>query len=413
LAERLTAVFRTVDRYVLHQLAKPLVTSITIGLLVLLAERMVRLLDTTLGKKNSFGVVFEMLAYLVPHYLGLALPLALFLGLLFSFNKLSRDNEIDAFLASGIGLHRLAQPVAILALILAGFSVLIAGWLQPHARYAYRAIVFDVRNVDVFYLAEEGIFMEAGTRTFILDKLDRAAGSFEHIFLFDNRGAGGIESVTAATGRLIENANTPMPVLRLQDGHRLTIDRMPSLATGQTPPSSTVGIFQVADTPLGRVADKQFRPRGQDERELTLPELIARQDNPPKDTTRDQMRAELHKRFIAMLTLPMLPFLAVPFALGRRRNQRNYRFGVALVLLVAVHEIIEQGAIATKAQGTSPWLTMWLPFLAISALAAWRFWSAAFTIKADAIDAFIDRIAVVMKGFFRGLSSRILKGGPA
>jgi lipopolysaccharide export system permease protein len=43
-------VFRIVDRYVLRQLAKPLVTSITIGLLVLLAERMVRLLDTTLGK---------------------------------------------------------------------------------------------------------------------------------------------------------------------------------------------------------------------------------------------------------------------------------------------------------------------------------------------------------------------------
>ena len=31
----------------------------------------------------------------------------------------------------------------------------------------------------------------------------------------------------------------------------------------------------------------------------------------------------------------MLPFLAVPFALGRRRNQRAYRFGAALVLLVA------------------------------------------------------------------------------
>jgi lipopolysaccharide export system permease protein len=125
------------------------------------------------------------------------------------------------------------------------------------------------------------------------------------------------------------------------------------------------------------------------------------------------MRAELHKRFIAMLTLPMLPFLAVPFALGRRRNQRNYRFGAALVLLIAVHEIIEQGAIATKAHGTSPWLTMWLPFLAITAFAAWRFWSAAFTIKADALDSFIDRVAVVTKRFSQGISTRILKGGPA
>lgn len=405
--------FRIVDRYVLRQLAKPLVTSIAIGLLVLLAERMVRLLDTTLGKKNSFGVVFEMLAYLVPHYLGVALPAALFLGLLFSFNKMSRDSEIDALLASGIGLHRIAQPVAILSLILAAFAVLIVGWMQPHTRYAYRAVVFDIQNVDVFYLAEEGIFMEAGTRTFILDKLDRSAGSFERIFLFDNRGAGGIETVTASSGKLIENPKTPVPVLRLVNGHRLQIDRMPSLAPDQQPPKSTVSNFEVADTPLGQVADKTFRPRGVDERELTLPELIAQQDTPPTDTTKDQMRAELHKRIIAMLTLPMLPFLAVPFALGRRRNQRNYRFGIALVLLIALHEIIEQGAITTRANGTSPWLTMWLPFLAVTAFAAWRFWSASFTLKGGSFDNIIDRIAVTVRRFFGSIFKRILRGDPA
>ncbi|TMJ38403.1 MAG: LptF/LptG family permease, partial [Alphaproteobacteria bacterium] len=258
--------FRIIDRYILRQLAKPLMTSVIIGLLVLLAERMVRLLDTTLGKKNSFGVVFEMLTYLVPHYLGVALPAALFLGLLFSFSKLSRDSEIDAFLASGIGLHRIARPVAILSLM----------------RYAYRAVVFDVKNIDVFYLAEEGIFMQAGTRTFILDKLNRSAGSFERIFLFDNRGAGGIETVTASSGRLIENPNTPVPVLRLDNGHRLQLDRAPTLAPDQPPPRATVSNFEVADTPLGQVADKTFRPRGNDERELTLPELIAQQGNPPK-----------------------------------------------------------------------------------------------------------------------------------
>lgn len=405
--------FRIVDRYVLHQLAKPLITSVIIGLLVLLAERMVRLLDTTLGKKNSIGVVFEMLTYLVPHYLGVALPAALFLGLLFSFNKMSRDSEIDAFLASGIGLHRIAQPVAILSLILAALSVLIVGWLQPHTRYAYRAVLFDVKNVDVFYLAEEGIFMQAGNRTFILDKLNRSAGSFERIFLFDNLGDRGIETVTASNGRLIENTDTNLPVLRLENGHRLQIDRMPGLAPDQPPPNATVSNFEVADTPLGKVADKTFRPRGNDERELTLPELIALQDNPPAGAKPDQMRAELHKRIIAMLTMPMLPFLAVPFALGRRRNQRTYRFGVALILLVVLYETIEQGAIATRSSGASPWLTMWLPFLAVTAFAAWRFWSASFMLQPDQLDRLIDRFATATRRLVRSIAARFSRGEAA
>ena len=98
------------SRYILSRTTKPLIGAMTIGLLVLLAERMVRLLDVTLGKKNSFSLVFEMLAYLVPHYLGLAIPAAFFLGLLFGFNKLSKDSEVDAFMASGIGLHQLTNP---------------------------------------------------------------------------------------------------------------------------------------------------------------------------------------------------------------------------------------------------------------------------------------------------------------
>jgi lipopolysaccharide export system permease protein len=180
-----------VDRYILKQIAKPILTAIAIGLLVLLAERMVRLLDVTLGKRNSFGVVFELLTYLLPHYLGLAIPVALFLGLLFGFNRLSRDSEIDAFLASGVGLHRLIRPVIMLALVLTCISLVIFGWLQPYARSAYRNVLFTVKNVEVFYLAEEGVFMQAGTRTFILDSLSRADGSFQKIFLFDNRGAKG------------------------------------------------------------------------------------------------------------------------------------------------------------------------------------------------------------------------------
>ena len=69
-----------VDRYILRQISKPLITAIIIGMLVLLAERMVRLLDVTLGKRNSFGMVFELLAYLLPHYLGMAVPGGAFSG---------------------------------------------------------------------------------------------------------------------------------------------------------------------------------------------------------------------------------------------------------------------------------------------------------------------------------------------
>jgi len=397
---------RIVDTYVLRQVIKPLAGAMAIGLLVLLAERMVRLLDTILGKKNSFAVVFELLAYLVPHYLGLAVPVALFLGLLFGFSKLSKDSELDAFMASGVGVGRLTRPVVMLALALTAISIFIIGWAQPHTRYAYRSVLFDVRNIDVFYLAEEGVFMQAGTRTFIIDKLERSTNAFDRIFLFDYRGPAGSETVTATHGKLIEVPGERRPVLRLEDGHRLKLDRWPFGAANSDPPTAVVSNFAEAETPLGKVTDAVFRGRGDDERELTIIELWQQLDTPPRRSNKDQMRAEFHKRLIDMLTLLVLPFLAVPFAIGRGRGQRAYRFGLALVILIVVHEIIEQGAVATRTSGTSPYLTMWLPFGLISAFAAWRFWLAAFVLRADRLDNIIDRLSVTANAFWARLIRR-------
>jgi lipopolysaccharide export system permease protein len=389
---------RVVDRYVLRQVATPLLTAMAIGLLVLMADRMVRLLEVTLGKKNSFAVVFELLGYLIPHYLGLALPAAMFLGLLFGFNKMSKDSEIDAFLAAGIGLHRLVRPVIVLSVVLAVAALGIFGWMQPHGRYAYRAVMFNVKNVEVFYLAEEGAFMQAGRRTFILDELSRSTNSFQRIFLFEDGGVSGSETVTAARGALIQVPDDPRPVLRLEDGYRLQIGDWPQFGTEAEPPVGTVATFRTTDTPLGRVSSKLYRPRGDDQRELTLPELAAALVDPPASMSLPALRAEFHKRLVSIASILVLPFLALPFAIGRRRGQRAYRFGIAMVILIGYHEIIEQGALMTRLAGVSPWLTIWLPFTALSAFAAWRFRATCFLVNPDGMEWLVERLAGWMAG---------------
>ncbi|WP_342641225.1 LptF/LptG family permease [Rhodoligotrophos ferricapiens] len=389
------------SRYILRQISTPLIGAMAIGLLVLLAERLVRLLDFTLGKKNSFAIVFEMLAYLVPHYLGLAVPAALFLGLLFGFNKLSRNSELDAFLAAGIGLHQLVRPVLVLAGILMLASLVIFGWAQPHARYAYRAILFSVKNVDVFYLAEEGVFMQAGPRTFILDELERGTRKFQHIFLFDERGPRGSETITARSGQLVEVPGEIRPVLRLEDGHRLRVEGWPGVDPANPTPKQVVGNFAIGETPLGSTADRLFRTRGEDERELTLPELINPATPVPADSTPAKMRAELHKRLVNILSLPILTFLAVPFALGRRRGMRAYRFGVALIILIAYHEIIEQGSVIVQIGSASPYIALWLPFLALTAFAGYRYYQVCFTVPSEWLEPVLDRLNDWIRRRFR------------
>ncbi len=394
-----------IDRHVLKQVSLPIAAALVIGLLMLLADRMVRLLDATLGKKNSFTVVFEMLAYLVPHYLGTALPAALFLGLLLGFGKMSSNSETDAFMASGIGLHRMARPVILLGVILAALSLIIMGWLQPHARYAYRSIVFDVQNIDVFYLAEEGVFMQAGDRTFIIDRLDRSKNQFEHAFIYQDQGVRGSDTVTAARGSLIENPSSQRPTLRLTDGHRLSFKVGPTV-DAPVPAVGETTEFAIANTPLARLSNDIFRPRGNDERELTLPELFAALDKPPPQASAREVASELSERLVTAVSILILPFLAIPFAVGSRRSARGFRIGVALVLIVVYNEIIHQGASAANNGVASPLITLWLPCLLLAIFAGWRYVSTCFTLKNDLVSTAIDRVSDMLGGLRHTLLRR-------
>jgi lipopolysaccharide export system permease protein len=278
------------------------------------------------------------------------------------------------------------------------------GWAQPYAQYAYRSLLYTVNNVDVFYLAEEGVFMQADTRTFMLDKLQRGENAFERIFLFDYRGKGGIETLTAVSGALEQVPGDRRPILRLNDGVRLELPRMPNLAGNEPLPTPSFSRFDTATSPLGRIAPDRFRARG-DERELTIPELYERMREPDLSAkAQRETSSEFNKRIVMAGMVMILPFLAVPFAIGRRRAQRAWQFAVAGIILVVFFEVIEQGAVVSKVRGVSPLITMWLPLGVMAVFAFWRYWNTCFTLRRDLIDSLIDWLQASTGPVFRRLN---------
>jgi len=190
----------------------------------------------------------------------------------------------------------------------------------------------------------------------------------------------------------------PRPVLRLNQGHRLRVAKWPREASGGALPNAVVGTFDSIDTPLGRITKAAFRPRGEDERELTFPELFRELYHPQTSVPANAVRSELHKRLVVVATTLILPMLALPFALGRRRGHRAYRFAIALTILVAFHEIIEQGALAARMNGVSPWLAIWAPFALLFAFSSWRYYNTCFRLTPSRLDPFIERASEAVRG---------------
>src|SRR3954463_242051 len=109
---------KAIDRYLLRQILPTLFITLFVAALILSMERLMRLLDIAVGNGVSTLVVFQMLFNLIPHYISLALPVGLFLGVLLAFRRMSMQSELDALSSCGIGISRLIRPAVVLALLL-------------------------------------------------------------------------------------------------------------------------------------------------------------------------------------------------------------------------------------------------------------------------------------------------------
>src|SRR3546814_12900286 len=96
----------TISSYILRQTMGPLLAAVGIALLVLLTERMLRLLDMVLDNGSGLTLLLQMLAFLVPTYMALALQASTSLGAWRAFSRLHHQRQPHSPGPAGPGAPR-------------------------------------------------------------------------------------------------------------------------------------------------------------------------------------------------------------------------------------------------------------------------------------------------------------------
>jgi lipopolysaccharide export system permease protein len=306
-------ILSTLDRYLLRRALAPM-TAVLLGTMVaFLMERLTRSFDLLSQTTNGMRFLSELLVNLAPHYLGLTLPGGFFIGLFVVVSGLNRSSEIDAILASGISLDRFARPFVGLGVLLALLSALLSGFIQPYSRYAYHAVLRAAENAGWNGDVRPRALLLAGPDTVLTaDGADIGGRHLRGVFI-RKIGPGGREDIlTAGAAEIGKPAGDGAVTLDLNDGQQVSI----------TPDGQAhVVTFEAfaLDLPLTALP-KRLRPRGGEVSELTLIELAQRGFGAAIPALpRQDLRAELYLRLARAMMFPLLPLLAVPFALSAKR----------------------------------------------------------------------------------------------
>ena len=344
----------------------PLIGSLILAAMLLVLDKMLRLFDFVVNAGGPVSVVWRMLANLLPEYFSLGIPIGLLLGILLAFRKLALSSELDALRGTGVGYGRMLKVPYVFAVVLMLLNLAIVGWLEPQSRYRYEELRFDLRSGALGAAIKVGEFNNLGKRlTLRIDRSSDEGMQLSGIFIAMDDKSGTSISATAERGRFLATDDPETIIFRLERGR--LIQQSPKFPTPRTL------AFDSYDLPINLPAGDRFRQRGNEQEELTLPEVARQAFGAGDEKTRRSAWANMNFRLVEVVMMLMLPLLAVALAVPPKRSNSSLGIFIGIVMVVTYHKV-NQYAAQMGAQGQlDPILALWLPFLFFAILIAWMY----------------------------------------
>ena len=375
-----------IDRYIARLIFFPMLGTLVLSAMLLVLEKMLRLFDFVATEGGPVSVVWRMLANLIPEYLSLGIPIGLMLGILLAFRRLATSSELDVLKGVGMSFGRLMRVPFAYAIALAALNLAIVGFIQPVARYAYEGLQFELRSGALGASIKVGEFTKLGDRmTLRIEESYNDGRSLRGIFVRGEQKDGQRVSATAARGQFLATDDPNTIILRLSQG--VLIHESPKFSVPR------VLTFDNHDLPIPLPKIEAFRLRGGADREMTIPELfVAGKDKSQSVQTRLESRANFHFRIVEVMSMFLIPLIAIALAIPPKRSTSSLGVFLSIVLLVTQHKI-NQYAEDMGARGVvDPLIALWVPYLQFAALAIWMYYVVAHVPGGQPIGA-LERVA--------------------
>jgi lipopolysaccharide export system permease protein len=186
-----------IDRYLLRLMLRWQAMIVAIVLALLSLEMLPRLLAELNRSDGGAALVVRMLASLLPEYVAVALPIAVFLASALTFRHLALQNEIDALAATGLSDWRLLRWPLLVGMASALLLFGIRGYLEPAGERNLDGIAVAIADGDYGVGLQPGIVHRLGNATLYFETSAPRGGEVTNIFV--QRGP---LTVSAAAARL-------------------------------------------------------------------------------------------------------------------------------------------------------------------------------------------------------------------
>ena len=313
------------NKYVLKQLLVGMIL-VTIGLTcVIWLTQSLRYVEMIVNRGLTAGTFIYFTILLLPKFLSIILPIAIFAVVVFIYSKLITDRELVIMRGAGQSQTALAKPALILAMMVVMFGYLLNLYLLPESYRMFRALQWDIRNSFSHILLQEGAFNTVSKGITVYVRERTKDGQLLGILVHDQRSEKNPFTILAERGALVESKDGSRVVMF--NGNRQSVD----------PKTHQMSILYFDRNiyeldPPKTVGDIRYRGA----RERTLKELFNLKKADVNLNDYGKFIVEMHKRMISPLSALGFTFVGLACLITgsfRRRNQsRRSVLAVAIIV---------------------------------------------------------------------------------
>lgn len=307
-------------------------------MMALLAQGLSRT-DLILENRQSALTYFYIVMLGSPQVIALLAPLAIFVGAVWSLNRIHKDSEIVVAQAAGMTRWQVASPILRLALMCAVLHLAVNLWVQPTAQRTMREAVAVARADLAAALIRPGQFTTNGERLTFYAR-DQVGGELRGVMISDMTDPDYPTDILARTAALVSVDGKPTLLLRDALSQQLDENKQLSILEFDQYMFDLTEFMKEDSELILKASDKYLH-------ELLF---VDRKDY-FQNKESDNFLAEAHARLTTPLLNIVMAMLAILAVLGGDFSRQGYGRRIALASAAAALILVVQLALQSAAGG--------------------------------------------------------------
>lgn len=332
----------TISAYVFRQALGPLLAILGALAAIAVLTQGLNQLDIIITNRRA-GFAFAWVTILaLPQLISLILPMAVFIAVIYAFNRMHSESEIAVLYGAGVSRQRLARPILQLATLAAIVHLVINVIVQPWAFEERRKVFYDLRTDIASSLIEEGSFTYPAEGLTLYARSRGGGGELRDLLINDGRTEPGI-TYTARAGAIVTIDGAPAIVMRDGQVQRQTEEGSVDVLDFDRYVLKFDGVFEEPDLFFLKASDRTLF-------DLVFPDRTSHYDQ----RNVDEFLAEAHGRLSAPLLNIALALVALVGVLmgdfSRRGYGRRIMWASIIALVIRLVSLVAGAAAADEPQ---------------------------------------------------------------